>query len=868
MSFLPYHAHPMFATVLAILPQRIPPTLKFLFPYIQTLGNPSRHTVVYTATNNQAFFTALNSYVFRVCRLGFQYGVLLSFWASVVAEATAGMIESARSGRQEAQRQNQEDVIMRIVPMLNDGFSLDGVPDLRIGCYMIVTVLASKAVLSDGALTALMDAVTLKWVRTTHAGLICLAVLAQKRGTAKLPHQTFKALMSIDNLEDDLKILKSRYKVENLVLGIVLGIVKKLRKEPNVSMVARLRTLMIDDLIDGTSVTAVVSSMLRVLGTTKENQSFDFGGPLSDLIVYLAAADTFGSIVKATVLDSHEAPKALQQRLQNLNTAHDTLQVEEDLDMPDVDQPQAVASFDDAVKGLQPRTAQRISFLSRSDSCDFHSLMHPFILAIDTPESIDRFSHLPVLKKSLAMTEPLFMSFFIRAWGDAFPVKARVAAIDVVINEFAGESLISDVQILFPYIFYTLADPVVQVRRSSSNLVLLLAKAYRAAAETSRGRPKLQILGHDGIYGESNKSTGLSWLSFEEGLKLLEDFLVPNLEESLLDSGHLARHFSSVMNGAIHTNSTKPAQKNFRSSWKHSIFAFFCSNVTQTPSRCVKSRLLKMLNQVPKAGGVSRTKILLPLLTSCTEESEDIYLEKCSEEQVEPGQYMKYLVEIVAPTDREGVLFLRDKIEPRTMSDHPLFYSAILDHVGVIWSSTKYDIQSALAEQLLESAISSASAELEGAQATSALDVLRKVKLSSSILLAFLKNIPSLNSSSVDESSTKKRRKTSHGHEAAHMDPSVSDNTLRRLTVVLELVDSSVPERHPELLKSLFDVLADLEDYKRHSGTELGYLEVITLNSSYGIVSKVEVSTNLHHIRYSALTRHRARQARKLTLRQ
>jgi len=49
-------------------------------------------------------------------------------------------------------------------------------------------------------------------------------------------------------------------------------------------------------------------------------------------------------------------------------------------------------------------------------------------------------------------------------------------------------------------------------------------------------------------------------------------------------------------------------------------------------------------------------------------------------------------------------------------------------------------------------------------------------------------------------------------------------------------------------LKSLFDILADLESYKRHSGTELGYLEVITLNSAYGIVSKVEVSPGLYHM--------------------
>lgn len=852
MSFLPYHTHPMFATVLAILPQSIPPTLKFLFPYIQTLGNPSRHTVVYAATNNQAFFTALNSYVLRVCRLGFQYGALLSFWASVVAEATAGMIESAQSGRKEAQRQHQENVIMRIIPMLNDGFSLDGVPDLRIGCYMIVTVLASKAVLGDEALTALMDAVTMKWEGTTHAGLICLAVLAQKRDTAKLQHRTFKALMSIENLEDDLKILKSRYRVDKLVLGVVLGIVGKLRKEPNVSMVARLRTLMMEDLMDGISIAAVVSSMLQVLGRVKDNPSSDLGGLLSDLIVRLAAADTFGSIVKATVLDHDEAPKPLQQRLQILSIDHNTQPVEEDQEMPDVDRAQVMVTFDDAVDGLRAQMAEQVSVLSHFESYDTSSLMQPFILATGTPETIDKFLHLPILKKSLAMTEPLFMSFFIRAWSGTLPVKTRVAAIDIITDQLAGQRLIADVQILFPYIFYTLADPVVQIRRSSAKLVLLLAKIYRAAAETSGGRPKQRILGHDCVYGESKESTGLLWLSFEEGLKLLEDFLVPSLEEALLDAGHVTRQFSSVMNGTMHADSSKSARKNLGSSWKHSIFAFLCSHITQTPLRCVKNGLLKMLNQVPKAGGVSRTKSLLPLLTSCTGEGEKFFLEKCSEEEIQPGQYMKHLVEVIAPTDKEGVLFLRDKIEPRFMLDHPLFYSTILDHVGAIWSSIKPDMQSVLAEQLLESVLSSASAESGPIQTTNALDVLRKVRLSSSVLSGFLRTLPPLTSSSIDGKSTTKRRKINHGYETTRMDPGASDNALKRFTIVLELIDSSVTERHPELLKPLFDILADLESYKRHSGTEHGYLEVIILNSAYGIVSKVEVSTGLHHTSLSS----------------
>ena len=804
--------------------------------------------MVHTATHNQAFFAALNAYVLRVCRLGFHYAALFSFWASVVTEATAGMIDLARSGRQEAQRQNQEDVIMRLMPVLNDALMLDGIPDLRIGCYMMVTVLASKAVLSDKALTALMDAVVLRWAGTTHAGLICLAVLAQRRDSAKLPRGTFKALMSMDNIEDDLTVLKSQYRVDKLVLGLVLRITAKLRKDPSATLIAKLRAVCLGDLMDASSMKASIHAFEILFKEPKRFQAFDLVDSLSDLILRLAVTDTVGPVVRKMVMESKEAPKFLQQQLQMLDTDHHAEQLADKQDVLKEDQEQPVETFDEAMKRIQPLGIHQTSFLLDFESYDFSNLIHTFILATDSPNDIERFANLPILRRSQALKEPLFLSFFIRAWVGLFPVKTRVAAIDMISEQLKEGDLSSDVQMLLPYILYALTDSSRQIRQSSSKLALLLAKAYRKAKEALEVDPDLPTLEDIQIYGKTEEASDLTWLSLDETVKLLEDFLVPNLEEALLDANHIIKYFANVMNINAAQDPRKHDRKDFKSSWKRSIFVFLCKHVIKTPSLRVKNRLLGMLNQVPKVGGVSRTKALLPLLTTCTGEHEDVLLEKCKQEQIEPEQFLRQLLGIITPTDKDGMHALEELVEHESMLKGPHFYAASLDYTRTMWPSMKHDSKQLLAEKLLESVFASPGVRPETTPGDEAIGILRYVELSTSTLSGFLKRLPSLNNAVKDGVPTAKRRKTGHGQEVKRADPEAIDDSLRKFTIVLELIDSCGSERHPELLEGLFTVLADLESYQRRTGTELGYLEVTVLNNACRIIDSLAVCKFPHFL--------------------
>jgi U3 small nucleolar RNA-associated protein 10 len=115
-----------------------------------------------------------------------------------MTEATSSMLDKSRSGRKGVQQQNEQDVILRLLPTLNEGLAMKNIPDLRIGCYMLLSVMASKGGLEDKLLTAMMEAVVLGWsTETIYPGLVCLSVLAQHRGAKQFPGRLAKELLKV-----------------------------------------------------------------------------------------------------------------------------------------------------------------------------------------------------------------------------------------------------------------------------------------------------------------------------------------------------------------------------------------------------------------------------------------------------------------------------------------------------------------------------------------------------------------------------------------------------------------------------------------------------------------------------------------------
>ena len=812
---------------------------------------PPRHTIVYAATHNQAFFSALNGYVIKVSRTGHTYRSLLSFWATIATEAVAGMLDQSASGRREVQAQKQEDILLRVLPFLDEALTMRKALDLRVGCYMILTVLASKAELEDHVLIAMMEAVVSNWTHdTTHAGLICLAVLAQRRNTVTIPRKVFKAVMSLQSVDDDLRTLNEQYQVEKLALGLILGIVGEIAQNRDTYRLTLVRSLIETRLMNDSYISAAIKVIVLEADKTNETHvhGLDVQGQLADLILRLSDSDTVGHIVQDTIKHTKINIEQLEMRLQAVIPSKQDLDSDITRDV-DMDKDDASVGTNEDTFGsfagrIPTRTAYEISFLSHSTSYVFESLSHAFLLASSSSVHLQAFSGFAVLRKSLAMTEPLFLSFFVRLWCGPYPPSARAAAMDCVTACLRESIAATDVQVLLPYLISALGDHSAKVRRAGMNLVLATASLY-ATMNKENIKPNSQsILGYDNIYGEGKETKAVAWLSTGDATKFIEDLLRPTLEECLLDASYMSRKLVDSLNGSNRPKGSKAPQKDLKTSLRVSFLSFLSSHVLNTPLYSVKLRILSMLNRVEKVGSISRTKSLLPLLVDMETKDEKALKAICDKEQIDETLFTAQLVGIVSAADRGGLHILQRIVTSESSVTARSLRSAAAQRIVDIFILIKPDLQSSLAQSLLDLATTSRSGPLEEHIQSEGMETLRKIPLSSNILLLFLESLPALSANSTDTLSTPKRRRTSQGHVgvSAKSDGSGSTDRLRKITIVLELLEASTPETHPQLLHGLFQVLADIQHSKSQLGTELNYLQSLALGSLLAIVKNSKVT--------------------------
>lgn len=841
MTFLPYHSAPIFRTLLTILPVTLLSELRFLHPYIQSLQNPPRHTIVYTATTNKAFFARFNVHFLEVCKLGYSYPALIVFWASTVTEALAAVFDQSRSGRPEAQRQDQENTVFRVIPILNAGLSLQDNPDLHVGCYMILTVLVKKCALEDKALAALLEATASGLAQTKSAGLICLAVTAEQRAEVVLPKRVLNALLKLETLDSDLRLLKlDLYNVQKLVLGIILGVVDELSIAQDARHL-RLARVLIEDLLDESNLSIAITHIITATqnGYPGSKQLLNVPSSLMDLLLSLSKKETVRPILKASPKLDTRIREAMNLDEHVLDREHvdSTLEAE--------DRSNTFVSIENFMSWIPVQTTLDISFLSHSDSFVFDSLARAFLSAFQSPANLKTLCGLSVLGKSLSMSKPLYFSFFVRIWCSQFSAAARAAAITIVSEGLKGQGLVTDPQFLIPYIIYGLADSSHSVRNASANLVMTLSSYYGESKGKENKQSNHSVLGQGEVYGQGYQSSEVVWLSWKEATKILKEILEPSLEECLLDANHILRYLPNILNGAAQqSSSTDNPQKKPKTSVRQAAFAFLCSHVVSTPVFRVKFLLLKILNEVENVGTVYRTKALLPLLSECTL-SNTVEIEVlCKKHSISLPQFLDRLVGIASPSDSDGVNILESILTRNKETGSLLLLDAAHQRIRGIWPSLNSTMQLALARSLLDVAVDVIDESGDESWRNEYRLTLVSVSLSTSILQSFLENLLFMPSKGTEPSSSKRKR------AIFTQDSESFRRSIRKCTLVMELIEACQAEKHPQLLRGLFQVMSNLQQLKDQSGMDMGYLEVLVMGNISPIVKRLEVNFSLYDFRH------------------
>ena len=761
------------------------------------------------------------------------------------------MLDNTRSGRGSKHRQNQQDVLLHILPLLNEALAIEKVPDLRIGCYMLMTVLASKTSLEDTVLEKMMEAVTAGWTHDTRkAALICLSIMAQEREFTKLPKPVFRAIMSVYDVEDELVTLSLQCRVDRLTLGLMLGCIRHLGRRQDSRELRFVKKLLDCSILDESQTSSVVGAILQ------SAQDFDITisngteiqSQLADLLARLTDSKAISGITEKVIKSSGMDIENLEARLQIVLSAPDRSAVEPAKDEKSSDSPfkPKDETFETTIASIPTRTAYEVSFLSHSKSYVFGTLSHAFIMAAMSVSHLKTFTELPVLRKVLALSQPLYFTFFVRMWCGQYPVLVRTAALQVVSDYFSRtDNATVDVQALLPYVLVALADSSARVRRAASELLLHFERLYKTLLD--KELTEIKIWGAEDIYGQGEEGKGLKWLSVKDTSKIIEKVLLPGLEEFVLDSEHVSHSVENALGGIPHTRATGPTAPSteMKKALRVAFLKFLGSHIVTTPFYIVKLRLLRSLERVEKVGTSSRTKVLLPLLHSWVSTDNVDLEEKCRFEGIDRVEMDRAVVAIVLPSDRDGVHTLQSIIKGETEATSPSVIKAATERIRTIWPRMKADMQIACVETLLALSLRLSPGPAYDPVQHLALDTLRSIQLPTHILVAMVDSLHAATAIAGDKPRPTKRRRMSNGQSAATNPLGAKELTaaLQKMTFVLELVESSQPENHPQLLPSLFRVLGELPLLKSQVDSELVYLQNLVLGSLLALVGSFKVST-------------------------
>ncbi|PVH97736.1 U3 small nucleolar RNA-associated protein 10 [Periconia macrospinosa] len=815
-TYLPYHNTPQFLALLSILPPNPAHALRFLHPYIQSPTNPPRQTIVYTAVNTPAFFDAFQNYVIKVLRSGHQGPSLLSFWSSVTTQAIDGILDHSNSGRRGIQDQKTESFLLRILPVLNVCMRASSGPEAVTACYMMVIVLVTKGEFEDKVLDSLMEAaIRSQETETLSACLMCLAVVAEERSEAHFPSAVAKRLLKITGLSRTLVTLSTQCRVDRLALGSALASLDSIASsEENQNL---LRDILASRLLDEAHTSIVLAALLQVVRQS-ESGSTDHA-QLIDYVAKLGEDHTISRILEATAKKNNVDLESLGLALGTSpeDGQNKTLD-DEDAEMEDVDGAQTI----NAPIVLLPAISE-VSFLEKNAHESFQTTFAAFQQAVASGQT-SRFLSSASLQQGKALETPLYLTFLARIWCSSSPAGPRVTALRSATSLIKASGSSLDLQNLIPYLLFALSDPSAAIRRSATAL------GAEISAKVNSARSKVTVWGSSQLYGTSSKIPQLS----QEQSSGLVSILVPLLEECSMDARFVIASLRDVLEG------TKTTKNSLKSTLKSPILAFLGAHATTTPLLAVRLRLLPLFNFTGKASATVRSNSILPTVGKWFSLSNVDATKMCANEQISIADADSQHVAALLPKEVESTNMIKDVVSGNYSKERTELLEAVFGWLNSRWSSMRSESRLSLSQALLDIALNESSSGFDGSCRSYSLETLRNVKLDTTILASFLDSVPTA-VQMPEEAPAKKRRRTSRNEmvRADATTPEEVSRLLRRLTLVLELIEGSRPSEHPELFKSLFSILGDLQPLRQQSGSELVYLQGLILGSLTPMVNQI-----------------------------
>lgn len=812
LTFLPYHNTQLFPTLLSILPKQLPPTFKFLHPYISSLANPPRTVLVHAATNNTGFLSALNHYVLVVAKARHQYSVLLAFWASTLVQSIDSKLDSSLVGRTNVQKQRQEDILIQVLPVLNEALALRNVPEVVLGCFMIITVLVHKIDLDDRVIDALMVATTQSWsIDIIDDALACLAILAERKRALRLPKAASKTILNVDRLVSRLERLRLNQSIGRLASGLALEVIERTATGKTSSPSALFEHLIQGDYIDSHELVL----LQHRLGNLLTNDSVD--------AVNRSALQVMSDI--ASRVGTGRAPDAISDD-------------EQDTTMGGVDgttEGQPVSNNNDN-QSKRDLFDQRFTGTSLESFLQAHVTMEFDELNAAYSKCMSSFEENPVDFAPKSKQAVLLCTFLMRAWTTGKSVALRQSALRMMSHRLTDLGFsFEELQAIIPYVLVALSDRATGVRRAAASLLIAYSQLPQIGLpeNNKNGMSKKQNT-LTKIYGTQ---ITVEVLGIKDIAGFLHSGLLSDVEEFVVDSQRIAQTLHQSLDSSAKPQAGREANK-LKTSQKEAVFSFLSKHVQHTPLQNVKVGLLTMLNNVEKIGSHRRSTYLLPALRD--------WVSTAHLAVIESQELRAQFLASIHPGDAEAVTFLVGLALVETPTNRAGVQGAAFERLRHIWSSLKDTRQRKIAENLTRVALSGNTDQLSETIRGEASAFLRGVRVPGEVFVLIMEEALDEIEPAGRPSSAKKRRVDGNASDVTKATTAgdVKD-ALAKLTFILEIVDTSSINAQPELVNSLFKLLRSIQTLRRSSSADLSYLQSMALSNLNAIMEQANVSLKI-----------------------
>jgi U3 small nucleolar RNA-associated protein 10 len=852
LTFLPYHATPLFATLMSLLPPKLPSNFRFLTPYLSSLSNPPRQVLINACVKSSFLFTAINNYVLRTINHRLHSITLISFWASISTQIIEGMIAASRIGRSLVQNKHEEDLLLLILPVLNQGLNFKFCPEMIVACYTIITIMVSKMQMEEKTLDSLMEAVIKSRTDDIESScLICEAIIAQERGRLYFSKAALKQLTRIQDLPRKLSELSRQCRIDRLALGYAAGVIDRSEKFKG-NKLKDVEEIIMLRLLDDSQLKIVFRKLLRSLlpqdnstMLTPSSQSY-FSSTLSRVItepftheIWQAAMIEDGYDVESVELRLGAALPKISPQLDNNNNRNEDA-VKDGLPNQFALRTSDLQARIQKVKDLDKSIT---SFLVSSKHDDiYEELSQLFQLSAAEPNSYltSVLLELPIFRRHDALKFDTYFSFLIRisSQGDTPTVKAVAwRTISEEIRTYTARKEAVDWQTFLPHVVFGLSDVSLTVRRAAAECLNTIDE-HNNAIKSWGGLDAPKVWGRN-LYTKKAKET--EWLSPADAIQFVSKVLIPESAEFVLDDQRVRHTLSFVLSGPQRQlqarHSVEPDAAGFKSSSRAAIVSFLASYAYSANILSLQLSLFSLIADLGKHAASTRASFLLPKAREWFSFNAQQAGTICRNQKTDEAYVDLAYLNVIQPRESEGMDLLKNIIEGELAAARSNVQEAAFDRLQQLWPGLKELVQQEIATLLLDIALERVDDALAILRRSNAMATLKSVSLSTASLVNFLDNIPNATRMS-DQSPPTKKRRTSHPSNANNMTLDQKDlkGTLHRLTLVLEIIDNSTPGNHPQLLRGLFRVLADLQHYKTQTNSPLVYLENLAISALLSIV--------------------------------